>query len=213
MRDIFNEIKRSGNPLETARIMLASTCKQKVDSYISNCTLCSTVHKNKQITYGNCNANIMIISDYATDIKEYKEYFKQLLNNSNIDQKDIFIINAVNCICKRSDGKNRMPTIEELTKCKNYTKYCIEFVKPRIIISMGATTLNQFVPDNVNIIEHIDNSTSYCGIKTLVTYSIRDIYNFSEIDSDEELDKKINTIIETFNKAQNYINNIRRMNE
>lgn len=208
--DIFKKIQKSGNPLETARLLLAPLCKKKTNNYIKNCALCSTNHKDRDISYGNPNANILIISDYATDIQEYKDYFKSLLNDSEIDQKDLFFINSVNCVCKRSDGAYRMPSLEEMTKCKRYAKYCIEFVKPRIIISMGATTLNQFTPDNVNIIEHIDNATSYMGIKTLITYSIRDLYNFSELDTENELDNKVNKVVDTFNKAQRYIDFIRK---
>lgn len=202
----FKQIIGSDNPLETARVMLAPYNHQKVNDYINNCTLCKNNCK-KQNSYGNSNANILIISDYATDIPEYKEYFKYLLDNSEINQNDIYVTNAVNCICKRSDGESRMPTFTELNNCKRYTEFIIDFVKPRIIISMGATALNQFTPDNVNILENIDKNTCYKGIHTIITYSIRDIFNFDKYD--EPIDDKINEIIDSFNKAQQYINNRR----
>ena len=70
---------------------------------------------------------------------------------------------------------------------------------------MGATALNQFTPDHVNILENIDKTTYYKGIYTLITYSVRDIFNFAKIN--EPTEDKIDEIIKTLNKAQNYINN------
>jgi uracil-DNA glycosylase family 4 len=202
----FKSIIGSDNPLETARVILAPYNHKRVNDLIDSCSLCNNNCK-KRLTYGNSNANILIISDYATDIPEYDEYFKYLLDNSDIDQNDIYVTNAVNCICKRSDGQERIPTFKELSNCKRYTEFVIDFVKPRVIISMGATSLNQFTPDNVNILENIDKNTCYKGIHTIITYSIRDIFNFEKYD--EPTDDKINDIIESFNKAQQYINNRR----
>ena len=202
----FKSIIGSDNPLETARVILAPYNHKKVNDLISNCMLCNN-NCEKQLTYGNSNANILIISDYATDIPEYADYFKFLLNESNIDQNDIFVVNAVNCVCKRSDGNERIPTFKELSNCKRYSEFVIDFVKPRVIISMGATALNQFTPDNVNILENIDKNTCYKGIHTIITYSVRDLFNF--VDFDEPIDDKINEVIESFNKAQQFINNRR----
>ena len=202
----FKSIIGSDNPLETARVILAPYNHKKVNDLISNCMLCNN-NCEKQLTYGNSNANILIISDYATDIPEYANYFKFLLDESNIDQNDIFVVNAVNCVCKRSDGNERIPTFKELSNCKRYSEFVIDFVKPRVIISMGATALNQFTPDNVNILENINKNTCYKGIHTIITYSVRDLFNF--VDFDEPIDDKINEVIESFNKAQQFINNRR----
>ena len=202
----FKSIIGSDNPLETARVILAPYNHKKVNDLISNCMLCNN-NCEKQLTYGNSNANILIISDSATDIPEYANYFKFLLDESNIDQNDIFVVNAVNCVCKRSDGNERIPTFKELSNCKRYSEFVIDFVKPKVIISMGATALNQFTPDNVNILENINKNTCYKGIHTIITYSVRDLFNF--VDFDEPIDDKINEVIESFNKAQQFINNRR----
>ena len=71
---------------------------------------------------------------------------------------------------------------------------------------MGATALNQFTPDNVNILENISKNTYYKGIYTLVTYSVRDIFNFQKLN--ESTDDKIDQIIDTFNKAQNMVSEV-----
>ena len=200
----FKAIIGSDNPLETARVMLAPYNMQVLNTKINTCTLCSSTN-NKEISYGNPNANILIITDYATDIQEYKDLFKDLLNRSNIVQSDIFITSSVRCICKRSDNKYRLPSYTELKNCKQYTDFTIDFVKPDVIISMGATALNQFIPDNVNFLENVNKDTYYKGIFTLITYSVRDIFNFSKLN--EPTDDKIDHIINILNKAQKYVDN------
>lgn len=200
----FKAIIGSDNPLETARVMLAPYNMQVLNTKINTCTLCSSTN-NKEISYGNPNANILIITDYATDIQEYKDLFKDLLNRSNIVQSDIFITSSVRCICKRSDNKYRLPSYTELKNCKQYTDFTIDFVKPDVIISMGATALNQFIPDNVNFLENVNKDTYYKGIFTLITYSVRDIFNFNKLN--EPTDDKIDHIVNILNKAQKYVNN------
>ena len=200
----FKAIIGSDNPLETARVMLAPYNMQVLNTKINTCTLCSSTN-NKEISYGNPNANILIITDYATDIQEYKDLFKDLLNRSNIVQSDIFITSSVRCICKRSDNKYRLPSYTELKNCKQYTDFTIDFVKPDVIISMGATALNQFIPDNVNFLENVNKDTYYKGIFTLITYSVRDIFNFNKLN--EPTDDKIDHIINILNKAQKYVDN------
>ena len=200
----FKSIIGSDNPLESARVLLAPYNMQKLNSNVSACNLCDNNCK-KILSIGNPNADILIISDYATDIQEYNNLFKEILAYSTVDKNNLFITQAVNCICKRNDGNNRLPSYTELKNCKQYTDFAIEFVKPKVIISMGATALNQFTPDHVNILENIDKTTYYKGIFTLITYSVRDIFNFSKIN--EPTEDKIDEIIKTLNKAQNYINN------
>ena len=200
----FKAIIGSDNPLETARVMLAPYNMQVLNTKINTCTLCSSTN-NKEISYGNPNANILIITDYDTDIQEYKDLFKDLLNKSNIVQSDIFITSSVRCICKRSDNEYRLPSYTELKNCKQYTDFTIDFVKPDVIISMGATALNQFIPDNVNFLENINKDTYYKGIFTLITYSVRDIFNFNKLN--EPTDDKIDHIINILNKAQKYVDN------
>ena len=95
----FKAIIGSDNPLETARVLLAPYNMQTLNTKVNACTLCSNKN-NKEMSYGNPNANILIITDYATDIQEYKNLFKDLLNRSNIVQSDIFVTPSVRCICR-----------------------------------------------------------------------------------------------------------------
>ena len=71
----FKAIIGSDNPLETARLLLAPYNMQTLNTKVDTCTLCNNVNK-RDASYGNPNARILIITDYATDIQEYKKCFK-----------------------------------------------------------------------------------------------------------------------------------------
>lgn len=204
----LRNLQLSNDPLETVREQIAPLCKLKLDKRILDCSKCSTCSRDKSATSGNPNADILIITDYATNIQENIDYLKYLLNESNLAEDDYFIINAVSCVCYRQDKDKlieRMPSLEELKNCKEYVINAIKFVNPKIIISMGATALNQFSPDNVRIVDNINKNTYYFGKFTLITNSVREISDFCDIFSESEVDELINGVVDTFNKAKKYI--------
>ena len=102
----FKSIIGSDNPLETARVMLAPYNHQKVNDYIDNCTLCKNNCK-KQNSYGNSNANILIINDNATNDKDILEYFENYgvfeCVNGEYRNLDTYVASATNVyrICKK----------------------------------------------------------------------------------------------------------------
>ena len=211
--ELLNLLANSDNPLESARKIVAPFCKDRLNEYILNCKDCKTCSNNKVLASGNPDANILIIADNATEKEEVNSFFNELLDYSNIDKKDIFIIHSVSCICKRKDKNEyieRIPSIEEAKNCKYFINYAIQFIRPRIIISMGATALNQYIP-NSNLIQNIDKMYEYNGIPTIITYSSSDLFKLSEIKSEKESEELVNTVINAFNKAQKYINNKRRV--
>lgn len=208
MNYLYEILVNSSNPLETARKIVAPFCKDRLNEYITNCEDCKTCSKDKVLASGNPDANILIIADNATDKEEVNNFFNELLNYSTIDKKDIFIIHSVSCICKRKDKDTyveRIPSIEEAKNCKYFIDYVIQFVRPRIIISMGATALNQYVP-NSNLIQNIDKVHKYNGIPAIITYSSNDLFTLSEYKTEEESEELVNKVIEAFDKAQKYIN-------
>lgn len=205
-KQILNTYKQLNidNPLEHARVLLAPLCLTKTQELISTCNSCSTCSNNKQLPYGNSNANIVIINDNASSNQEYLSYLYELLEIAEIDIKDILIINAVSCICTRSSSnKPRLPSREEAINCKDYVEHILDFVKPRMIISMGATALNQFMP-NTKLIEEINITTNfYSNIKTFITYSIKDIFN-NCLDQDDMAQQVLNQFI----TANNYLQSL-----
>lgn len=208
--DLYKLLANSDNPLESARKLVAPICKDKLNKYILNCKDCSSCCNNKKsLASGNPDANILIIADNATNKEDVNKLFTDMLDYSSINTNDVFIINSVSCICQRKDKDKyieRLPSLEEAKNCKYFIDYAIQFIRPRIIVSMGATALNQYIP-NTNLAKNINKTYKYNGIPSIITYSANDLYLLSNMLTEEETQNAVDLVIEALDKAQEYINN------
>jgi uracil-DNA glycosylase family 4 len=176
----LNDILNTDNPLEAFRILHSDLLVNKLNNLIENCNDCNTNY-SKQFYYGNSNANILIINDNATNDKDILEYFNTLLEMSEMNLNDIFIVNAVSCVTTRKDKEKviqRIPSKKECNNCKCFINQAIKIVNPRIIISLGATSLNQFIPGS-NLLEFINTKQAFNGIPTLINYSVKDLFDLT----------------------------------
>lgn len=205
------EQQQFSNPLEEARKIVAPLCMKSLNDLIINCNDCNNTF-DKQIAYGNPNANIMIINDVATNNEDVKEYFNTLLDIAEINKNDLFIINSVSCVCQRkrqNEYEDRLPSLNEVNNCKYFIDYAIQFVRPRIIISMGATALSMFNKD-MTFLDAKNKFLQYNGIKTLVSFSVKDIFDLSKFQTEEENQVVADEVLNNLILAKEYVNNIRR---
>ena len=176
------------------------TCK------MSDCPACKNNFEHRFYT-GSSNAKIMIINDCATKDEEIIEYYNDLINLSNLKANDVMQVYAVSCITTRKDKDRivqRMPSKKECNNCKPDLDKIIDIVKPKVIISLGATALNQFKPGS-NLLEYVNSKQVFNGIPTLINFSVKDLFNLCEYKSDEEIDEISSSILATFNEAAKYI--------
>ncbi len=206
----LNDILNTDNPLEAFRILHGDLLVNKLNLLIKECGDCCTNYQ-KQYYYGNSNANILIINDNATNDKDIIDYFNTLLEMSEIDIDDIFIVNSVSCVTTRKDKGieiQRIPSKKECNNCKCFINQAIKIVNPRIIISLGATALNQFIPGS-NLLEYINTRQVFNGIPTLINYSIKDLFDLTAYKTEDEIQEISCSILETFNEAAKYIQSIK----
>lgn len=197
------------NPLEYCRKQIAPFAINKLNGIISKCKECATAcHNNKRLFKGNPNANFMLVTDHATNDERIYEYLENIMKQAGIELDDVFYVNSVNCINTREFGDKRIvrsPSSKETTNCKLYIKNAIDIIKPRIIILMGASSLNVFNKDNC-LIEEINNWKHIYGIPVITTYSPQDIFAFSNILDEEMLEEKASVLLGDLMKANMYIN-------
>lgn len=202
------------NPLEFVRELVAPLCKEKLNEHILDCKDCKTCKNyNKRLATGNPNANYLIINDNATDEEAVNEYLNSLLEAAGIPLNDVFIINSVSCILKREfDDETiiRLPNRQEANNCKYFVEYALDFVKPRVIICMGATSLAMFRND-VTIEDIKGQFIDINGYKALVTHSAKDLFTMSEHYSEDELDQYVDDVVADCACAKDYINSLRRI--
>lgn len=206
----LNDILNTDNPLEAFRILHGDLLVDKLNLLIKDCGDCCTNYQ-KQYYYGNSNANILIINDNATNDKDIIDYFNTLLEMSEINTDDIFIVNSVSCVTTRKDKGieiQRIPSKKECNNCKCFINQAIKIVNPRIIISLGATALNQFIPGS-NLLEYINTKQVFNGIPTLINYSVKDLFDLTAYKTEDEIQEISCSILETFNEAAKYIQSIK----
>lgn len=206
----LNDILNTDNPLEVFRTLHSELLVEKLNNLIKDCNDCGTCYK-KQFYYGNPNANILIINDNATDDQDIIDYFNTLIEMSEIDNNDIFIVNAVSCITTRKDKDvyiQRIPSKKECNNCKHFLNQAIKVVSPRIIVSLGATALNQFIPGS-NLLDYINTKQVFNGVPTLINYSVKDLFDLTKYKSESEIEEISYSILCTLNEAAKYINSIK----
>ncbi|MDD3466465.1 MAG: uracil-DNA glycosylase family protein [Campylobacterales bacterium] len=67
--------------------------------------------------------------------------FEELIEFAGLSRQDIFVTNAVLCNPKDEKGNNSTPTKEEILKCSSFLERQIDVLKPKIIVTLGATAL------------------------------------------------------------------------
>lgn len=214
-KQLFKEIEKLNldNPLEFTRQLVAPLCKDKLNEHILNCKDCKTCKNyDKKIAKGNPNANYFIINDNATDDENIDEYLINILEAADIPINDVFIINSISCILKRQFNDEsiiRLPNRQEVNNCKYFVDYALDFVKPRIIICMGTTSLAMFKND-MTIEDTKGKFIDVNGYKAIVTHSAKDLFTMSEHYSEDEVQVFADEVVENVSKAKYYIDSLRR---
>ena len=125
---------------------------------ISNCHLCDLSKSRCQSMsgYGNPNASLMII-DFSVSSSEdaHNSYYsarsgeslkKMLENVLSLSINDVYFTHAVKC--KTLDSNSPSPS--EFNSCKSYLFAQIEFIKPKIIVTLGADAYYKVSNENNN---------------------------------------------------------------
>ncbi len=88
------------------------------------------------------------------------------LKEIGIQREDIYITNVVKC----RPPHNREPTIEEVSKCRKFLDFQVEFIKPTIILLLGNIALEYFTGERKGIMKRRGIVFSYKNILVLPTY-------------------------------------------
>ena len=125
---------------------------------ITNCHLCDLSKSRTQsmFGYGKQNADLMII-DFSVSLSDdnANSYYngrsgeilqKMIENVLDLNIKDIYLTHAVKCKPLNSN----IPSESEYNSCKNYLFTQIEFIKPKVIITLGKEAYAKVTSENEN---------------------------------------------------------------
>ncbi len=132
---------------------------QALKNITYNCHLCQLSKTRKNVVFGegDIDADIMFIGEGpgANEDETGKPFVgkagelltKIIENVLNIKREQVYIANIVKC----RPPNNRVPTPEEVKSCTPYLMKQIDLIKPKIIITLGATAYNNLTNDKTPI--------------------------------------------------------------
>lgn len=144
---------------------------------ILNCQNCSLCEHRTQVVFGsgNSNADLMIIGEspgFEEDtqglpfVGKGGQLLTKMLTSINIPRENVYVANIVNC----RPENNRDPKVNEISACLPYLKQQIEFVKPKLILSLGRIAGQALTESKSTLGEMRGKFHSYLGTALFVTY-------------------------------------------
>ena len=125
---------------------------------ISTCYLCDLSKSRTQSMsgYGNPNADIMII-DYAVSLSEDSsnsyytgrsgEILKNMIENVlELKVEDVYFTHAIKC----KPLNSKTPSDSEWDSCKNHLFSQIEFINPKVVVTLGKDAYAKVTSENDN---------------------------------------------------------------
>ena len=151
----------------------------ELDRAIMGCKMCKlyTGRTNTVPGYGRTEKVEIVIVGEAPGRNEDLEgkpfvgsggkLLDELLQNAGLNRDDLYITNIVKC----RPPENRKPEPDEVETCtKNYLDRQLEILKPRLIVTLGATALEYFTGKTKMGESHGKVMMTKYGIPLLPTY-------------------------------------------
>ncbi|ABB44241.1 Uracil-DNA glycosylase superfamily [Sulfurimonas denitrificans DSM 1251] len=139
---------------------------------VSTCYLCDLSKSRTQSMsgYGNSNADVMII-DYSVSLGEDNtnsyycgrsgDILKNMIENVlELKIEDVYFTHAIKC----KPLNSKTPSESEWDSCKNYLFSQIEFVKPKVVVTLGKDAYAKVTSENdnfQNVRGHVIDFKSY----------------------------------------------------
>jgi len=148
--DPFNANEK--NSYEKAN-SLDALCKN-----IATCHLCDLSKSRTQSMsgYGNPNADVMIIDYQVSQTQDTSnsyysgrsgETLKNMIENVlMLSVNDVYVTHAIKC----KTLKSNKPSPSEWNSCKSYLFSQVEFIKPKIVVTLGNEAYHTFTEDKDN---------------------------------------------------------------
>ena len=159
----------------------ASFRSRLTESNCSKCSeLCETRH-NIVVDRGNPKTDIVVIGEAPGENEDLQgkafvgragQLLDKIMESIGLDtNKDMLIINVVKC----RPPDNRAPKPNEAENCKPYLKWQLDYVKPKVVVLLGATAAKHLMPDQKDAgmkdrVGQFFDLPDYPGTKFLLLY-------------------------------------------
>lgn len=121
---------------------------------VLNCSVCPLSKDcNAPVPgFGSYSSGIMFVGEAPGEVEDNEgvpfvgdtgQLLTLILNRLDVDRKDIYITNAVKC----RPEKNRTPTKEEIKACQPHLLREIQWIKPKVIVTLGNPAMHSVMND------------------------------------------------------------------
>ena len=121
---------------------------------VISCTKCKLCKSRTHAVpgEGNVHTDIIFVGEAPGENEDKKgipfcgasgNFLEKMLESINMKRNEVYITNIVKC---RPPG-NRDPEEEEIESCKEYLERQIDFIKPKVICTLGRYSLHYFYPE------------------------------------------------------------------
>jgi len=151
---------------------------EKLKKQAEECHLCQLSKSRTHVVFGegDVNADIMFVGEApgASEDASGKPFVgrsgellsKMLENVLGLKRADVYITNIVKC----RPPNNRVPTPTEAHTCQPYLLKQIELIKPRLILTLGATAYHYLTGDDTGITKVRGSIHKYGNATLIPTY-------------------------------------------
>jgi DNA polymerase len=150
---------------------------EEIDRQVLVCRLCA-LHKFRTHGVpgeGNRSAELMFIGEGPGRDEDIQgrpfvgragQLLRKIIAAMSFREDEVYITNMVKC----RPPDNRVPHHEEIETCSSYLVRQIELIRPRVIVSLGKTPTDYFVPGREGMTARRGRFGDYRGIPVMPTF-------------------------------------------
>ncbi len=148
-----------------------------IDRRVGACTLCD-LHRFRTRAVpgeGNWEAELMFIGEGPGRDEDLQgrpfvgragQLLRKIIAAMTFREDEVYIANMVKC----RPPENRVPHFEEIEACSRYLIRQIELIRPKVIVTLGKTPTDYFVPGREGMTARRGRFGSYLGIPVMPTF-------------------------------------------
>jgi len=166
-------LRRPEDGLEAAR----RKALEGMDAQVRDCKLCAlhTLRTKAVPGEGDRSAELMFVGEAPGRDEDLQgrpfvgragQLLRKIVAAMTFREDEVFITNVVKC----RPPDNREPFREEIEACAPYLERQIELIRPRVIVTLGKTAADRFVPGRGGMGERRGRFGDYRGIPVMPTF-------------------------------------------
>ena len=145
---------------------------------IGDCTRCQLHEERTNVVFGvgDDNADLMFVGEAPGRDEDLKgepfvgragQLLTKIIEAIDLNREDVYIANVVKC----RPPKNRNPAPAEIATCQPFLRAQIAFVKPKVIVALGAFAAKTLLNDVDTPISGLRGKVfDFCGAKLIPTF-------------------------------------------